>query len=97
MFQNEIRAFIKGNKLSPTETLIIYALNTFTNKEQKCWPSIRALTEVTNLSVRAIESNLNKLIIKGLISKKTRVSKNGHCSSNIYQIDRLTPAGGAGI
>ncbi len=78
--------------LKAPEKLILLALSDHADDQGMCWPGLRGISKKCGLSRRAVISNLNNLINKGLVKKEPRFDDAGNNRSNYYY---LTTEGGA--
>lgn len=67
--------------------IIIYIyLKMFSNENNQCYPSIKTLSNITNISEKKVKTTLKELEDKGLITKKNRTRPDGGKGSNLYTL-----------
>jgi len=76
---------MKQKKLKPATKIVLYWLADHHNETSKdCFPSIKRLSELCEMSRRSLESHLNILEEFGLIKRINRFRDNGGKTSNGY-------------
>jgi DNA-binding transcriptional ArsR family regulator len=75
-----------GKELGPYAIAVYAALARFSNSEQVCWPSKRAISERTGVSIPQVSRELSKLEGYGLISITPQVTERGDQTSNLYTL-----------
>jgi GntR family transcriptional regulator len=74
----------------PAEMQIIYIwLNTFADKDGKCFPSRTTIARLSGIGLRTVDKYLTKLEEDGFVTKTERSSKTGSQTSNLYQLHLL--------
>ena len=66
-------------------TIYIY-LKMFTDSKNQCYPSIKTLSELTNISEKKVRITIIELEKKGLITKENQTRPDGGKSSNLYTL-----------
>jgi hypothetical protein len=66
----------------PTDRLVAAAIATFADEDGVCWPSDRALAEITGLAERSHAAPRRRLIAAGLLERDTY----GHGRTNRYRL-----------
>lgn len=79
-------AIWESRAVSPTERLILLALNEFVDKAGRCFPGQARLAEMTGMSDRTIRRSLTALAAAGIIKISARYRPSGGQTSNKYQI-----------
>ncbi|MEY0016959.1 helix-turn-helix domain-containing protein [Providencia rettgeri] len=79
---------ISSKELSSTQRMLLLGLYRFMDGNGYCYPSYKAISEITGLSKNAISVNLKKLVEAGWLTYK----QGGVDSSNHYQLN-LTKLG----
>ena len=74
---------IETKELSSTQRMLLIGLYSFMDGDGYCYPSYKAIGEITGLSKNAISTNLKKLVDAGWITYK----QGGVDSSNQYQLN----------
>lgn len=71
----------------PHRAVAVYMyLRDRSDKEGKCFPSVKTIARDLNLSVRTVFRGLNDLEQAGLLQKEERWRNNGGRSSSVYTI-----------
>ncbi|MFN3825982.1 MAG: helix-turn-helix domain-containing protein [Pseudorhodobacter sp.] len=85
---------VKGEKLTPSASLVLIALSHSHNQETgRCDPSLATLCDKTGLSERAVRSGLRLLEGLGLVATTHRTIRTGRGRRNLR--NRYNLAGGA--
>lgn len=71
---------------SPTRKSVLVALANLADQEGCCFPSVQYISDRTELSRRAVQTNLSRLVTDGYVNIKVRIGKRGQ-RSNVYVID----------
>lgn len=77
-------AIWQTNRPSPTEKLILLALEDFCGDNLDCFPSQATLAKMTGYNTKTIQRALRSLEAKGLIETATRYDADGRQTSNNY-------------
>jgi hypothetical protein len=89
--------WIWDQNVSPTQKLVLFALNEHTNMSHgdwRIWPSVKNIMRLTGLSERAIRSAVTELSEMGLITVCAQHDPNtGRQLSNIYYLTAPFPGG----
>lgn len=89
--------WIWDQNVSPTQKLVLFALNEHTNMSHgdwRIWPSVKNIMRLTGLSERAIRSAVAELSEMGLITVCAQHDPNtGRQLSNIYYLTAPFPGG----
>lgn len=72
--------------LSHRARVVYMYLKDHADKEGKCWPGIRTISEELNLSRSTVKRALDDLCKTGVISKESRWRENGSLTSNLYRL-----------
>lgn len=79
--------FLENDQLDNCYQKLVYIyLGKFANSDQKCFPSIRTLAEVSGICISKVKSTINELVQKGMISKENRKRQDGGKNSNLYTL-----------
>lgn len=79
--------FLKNDQLDNCYQKLVYIyLGKFANSDQKCFPSIRTLAEISGIGMSKVKSTINELVQKGMISKENRKRQDGGKNSNLYTL-----------
>jgi len=74
----------------PTSKAVLVKLADHADKDGYCWPSIRKMTEDTELAERTVRLHLRKLEKGGFITTEFRITEDGQ-TSNGYTLNVDTP------
>lgn len=80
--------------LSPSDKLVAVGLCKFTDRQGVCWPSVKALMDLTGLSDRQIQRSLQALTAAGFLKASPRF-RGKRQTSNLYRFVSGGPGGGA--
>jgi len=72
--------------LSPTEKCVLMGLADFHTENGGCFPSLKRVAELVNVSIDTVHRTIDKLIEKGLVRKQSRQKENGGNNSNLYDL-----------
>lgn len=91
---NKLQAYdlVHGSDLCSSAKQIMCYLILRSNTEGNCFPSIRKISDDTNLSARTVQRKLRVLEAKNFIKCSSRVAKYGRRTSNLYTITILDTA-----
>ncbi len=78
--------FFKSKVLNLYEKMIFIALKIFADDNDQCFPSIKTLSELTDISEKKVKTTLSELEKKGMINKTNRNRPDGGKSSNLYTL-----------
>lgn len=78
--------FLDSDILNSYEKIVFIALKKFADSENKCFPSLKKLSDVTRLSKRKIQDTLKELEKKRIINIEKRQRENGGNTSNLYTL-----------
>src|SRR4029077_17469314 len=73
---------VRELRLPPTAKLVLYALASRANPEDRCWPSIATLAADTGLKRRAVQLHVGRLVKRGAIVREVRPGR-----SNALRLD----------
>jgi hypothetical protein len=80
-------AWAMGTKgLKPATKIILISLADRHNPDNGCFPSIKRISEDSEMCPKSVHNHINKLIELNLISKTGRIRKNGQQTSNEYKL-----------
>lgn len=71
---------------TPHQKLLFICLKAFTDSQSQCFPSIKTLAKMTNMSVRKIKSTLLELEEKNVLTISKRTRPDGSQTSNLYTL-----------
>ena len=63
---------VRELRLPPTVKLVLYALASRANSQDRCWPSIATLAADTGLQRRAVQLHLGRLVQRGALVREVR-------------------------
>jgi len=72
--------------LSPTEKCVLIGLADFHTENGGCFPSLKRVAELVNVSIDTVHRTIDKLIEKGLVRKHSRQKEDGGKNSNLYDL-----------
>ena len=72
--------------LSPTEKCVLIGLADFHTENGGCFPSLKKVAELVNVSIDTVHRTIDKLIEKGLVRKHGRQKEDGGKNSNLYDL-----------
>lgn len=90
MLDRRLSPILSNPALSPAAKLVAVALSSFADREGLCWPSTRALAEMTALSERQVFRALAALEAAGAVERIARHNGDGRRRSNLYRFATLT-------
>lgn len=78
--------FIDSNLLNTYEKMVFIALKRFADDNDQCFPSLKKLTYITQMSKRKVQNTLKSLEQKHIIDIENRLKTGGGQTSNLYTI-----------
>lgn len=78
--------FLKSNLLTVYEKMVFIALKVFANSKNQCFPSLKKLAGITQMSRRKIQDTLKNLEQKHIIRIEGRIKSDGGYTSNLYTL-----------
>jgi DNA-binding MarR family transcriptional regulator len=72
--------------MHPTEIKVLHEIYTMLSAHKKCFFSLGYLAKRIGCTSRTAQRNLDKLLMRGLITKEHRFTKTGRQQSNLYFI-----------
>lgn len=78
--------FLESDLLSTHQKMVFIALKKFANSKNQCFPSLRKLTDITQMSKRKIQDTLKELEQKHIIGIESRAREDGGNTSNLYTL-----------
>ena len=80
--------------LKPRARLVLNCLALHSNKEGKCFPSIKTIAKECGYSVNTVKRALDDLVEAGFVVKEARFDterKHGGQTSNLYTLNKVQP------
>ncbi|MGN1383571.1 MAG: helix-turn-helix domain-containing protein [Eubacterium sp.] len=74
--------------MHPTEIKVLHEIYTMLEKHDNCFFSLGYLAKRIGCSTRTVQRNLDKLLMRGLITKEHRYTDKGKQRSNFYFITK---------
>ncbi len=87
VYHDFLKSIQNGVLDNPYQVTVFIYLKMFADSNNQCYPSIKTLASLTNISVSKIKSTLSELEHKGIIYKKNRTRPDGGKSSNLYTLN----------
>lgn len=78
--------FLKYKDLTCDQKMIFICLKSFANSKNQCFPSIRALSAMSGISERTVNTIIKELVNKGFIKKEAQKRPDGGRSTNLYTL-----------
>lgn len=78
--------FLESDLLTSHEKMVFIALKKFADSNSQCFPSLKKLADVTQISKRKVQDTLKSLEQKHIISIESRSRADGGDTSNLYTL-----------
>ncbi len=78
--------FLESDLLTTYQKIVFIALKKFANSKNQCFPSLRKLADITQMSKRKVQDTLKELEEKHIISIENRSKTDGGNTSNLYTL-----------
>jgi DNA-binding MarR family transcriptional regulator len=75
-----------SSDMHPTEVKVLHEIYTMLSAHKKCFFSLKYIAKRIGVSARTVQRNLDKLLMRGLITKDHRFTPSGRQQSNLYYI-----------